>query len=215
MKSGVPPTARNARTGELTPPGITRQARSYSSSERGCRAWRATPSGMAHLSLCFSLGRCVRDLRRRRARRPQRAAFAREESIHCIGAGMGRRRAQTGQRQMRQPARHGRPKRCSTRAGCRPGRAALRREHALDFLRGDLLEGAAKLSELTAYGARCEFAAQAREPLIDGRAHRRHPHELRQAPLLRGLDEIVHADAGEYRRAGPLPDRRSAARRNR
>ena len=28
MKSGVPPTARKARTGELTPPGIARQARS-------------------------------------------------------------------------------------------------------------------------------------------------------------------------------------------
>src|SRR4051794_3384850 len=28
MKRGVPPTARNARTGELTPPGITRWARS-------------------------------------------------------------------------------------------------------------------------------------------------------------------------------------------
>src|SRR4051812_13757480 len=27
MKRGVPPTARNARTGELTPPGITRWAR--------------------------------------------------------------------------------------------------------------------------------------------------------------------------------------------
>src|SRR5205823_3234624 len=28
MKRGVPPTARKARTGELTPPGITLQARS-------------------------------------------------------------------------------------------------------------------------------------------------------------------------------------------
>src|SRR5204862_5342373 len=32
MKRGVPPTARNARTGELTPPGMTRRARSNSSS---------------------------------------------------------------------------------------------------------------------------------------------------------------------------------------
>src|ERR671918_1004405 len=31
---GVPPTAPNARTGELTPPGITRRARSNSSSDR-------------------------------------------------------------------------------------------------------------------------------------------------------------------------------------
>src|SRR5438552_4396878 len=32
MKRGVPPTARKARTGELTPPGITRCARAKSSS---------------------------------------------------------------------------------------------------------------------------------------------------------------------------------------
>src|SRR6185295_11570270 len=31
MKRGVPPTARKARTGELTPPGMTRAARSNSS----------------------------------------------------------------------------------------------------------------------------------------------------------------------------------------
>src|SRR5664279_5980006 len=31
MKRGVPPTARKARTGELTPPGMTRRARSKSS----------------------------------------------------------------------------------------------------------------------------------------------------------------------------------------
>jgi len=35
MNNGVPPTARNARTGELTPPGMTRQARSNNPSERG------------------------------------------------------------------------------------------------------------------------------------------------------------------------------------
>src|SRR6266702_6875001 len=33
MKSGVPPTARKARTGELTPPGITLWARANSSSD--------------------------------------------------------------------------------------------------------------------------------------------------------------------------------------
>ena len=35
MKRGVPPTARNARTGELTPPGVTRRARSKSACEAG------------------------------------------------------------------------------------------------------------------------------------------------------------------------------------
>jgi hypothetical protein len=29
MKRGVPPTAPNARTGELTPPGVTSRARAY------------------------------------------------------------------------------------------------------------------------------------------------------------------------------------------
>src|SRR5262252_6064506 len=33
MNGGSPPTALNARTGELTPPGITRRARSISSRE--------------------------------------------------------------------------------------------------------------------------------------------------------------------------------------
>src|SRR5260221_6730666 len=33
MKRGVPPTARNARTGELTPPGMTRWARAKRSSD--------------------------------------------------------------------------------------------------------------------------------------------------------------------------------------
>src|SRR5437660_4569862 len=33
MKSGCPPTARNARTGELTPPGITASARLNSCSD--------------------------------------------------------------------------------------------------------------------------------------------------------------------------------------
>src|SRR5262245_33975326 len=54
MKTGWPPTALNARTGELTPPGITRSARSKSlrdgsigtasgyltSIRSGLRAWR-------------------------------------------------------------------------------------------------------------------------------------------------------------------------------
>jgi hypothetical protein len=35
MNRGVPPTARNARTGELTPPGVTRSARSSRSSDAG------------------------------------------------------------------------------------------------------------------------------------------------------------------------------------
>ena len=35
MNRGVPPTARKARTGELTPPGVTASARRSSASEAG------------------------------------------------------------------------------------------------------------------------------------------------------------------------------------
>src|SRR4029453_1786517 len=35
MNRGVPPTARKARTGEFTPPGVTARARS----NRACEAW--------------------------------------------------------------------------------------------------------------------------------------------------------------------------------
>ncbi|GGT31091.1 hypothetical protein GCM10014713_25620 [Streptomyces purpureus] len=35
MNRGVPPTARKARTGEFTPPGVTRDARSKSVCETG------------------------------------------------------------------------------------------------------------------------------------------------------------------------------------
>src|SRR4051794_27949606 len=35
MNRGVPPTARKARTGELTPPGVTRPARSNSCADTG------------------------------------------------------------------------------------------------------------------------------------------------------------------------------------
>src|SRR4051812_37870527 len=35
MNRGVPPTAPNARTGELTPPGVTASARANSASEAG------------------------------------------------------------------------------------------------------------------------------------------------------------------------------------
>src|SRR3712207_6672170 len=40
MNRGVPPTARKARTGELTPPGMTFCARANSSAERGASLTR-------------------------------------------------------------------------------------------------------------------------------------------------------------------------------
>ena len=49
MNRGVPPTARNARTGEFTPPGITRWARANSSAETGAAETGEsdTPSSLA------------------------------------------------------------------------------------------------------------------------------------------------------------------------
>ncbi|MNJ82099.1 hypothetical protein D3C77_812630 [compost metagenome] len=44
MKRGVPPTERKARTGELTPPGMLRQARSNSCSLRDM-AFKACEEG--------------------------------------------------------------------------------------------------------------------------------------------------------------------------
>ena len=35
MKRGVPPTARKARTGELTPPGVTARARASRAADAG------------------------------------------------------------------------------------------------------------------------------------------------------------------------------------
>src|SRR5512146_2808516 len=47
MNSGVPPTARNARTGELTPPGMARRARSNSAMDWvGDSAGRGFPLGV-------------------------------------------------------------------------------------------------------------------------------------------------------------------------
>src|SRR5437867_5281012 len=45
MNRGVPPTALNARTGELTPPGMTRCARANSSSERVIESRSGDPAG--------------------------------------------------------------------------------------------------------------------------------------------------------------------------
>src|SRR5438552_9677977 len=42
MNLGVPPTARNARTGEFTPPGVTADARSNSDCETGASYGKGT-----------------------------------------------------------------------------------------------------------------------------------------------------------------------------
>src|SRR5690242_14985907 len=52
MNRGVPPTARKARTGEFTPPGVTARARSSSACEAGASKGYAVmgPVSQPHLS---------------------------------------------------------------------------------------------------------------------------------------------------------------------
>src|SRR5687768_6320597 len=57
-KYGVPPTERKARTGEFTPPGMTREARSKSSSFVTAPSWGCAPDPSA-------LARSPRELRSR------------------------------------------------------------------------------------------------------------------------------------------------------
>src|SRR5213079_2422346 len=59
MNNGVPPTARKARTGELTPPGITRQARWYSSAERGWRDSRRVLGRRLLMRVSLWINRCA------------------------------------------------------------------------------------------------------------------------------------------------------------
>src|SRR5208282_3995454 len=53
MNLGTPPTAPNARTGELTPPGVTSRARANSDSLRGVRG--VVPPESAELSYTLGL----------------------------------------------------------------------------------------------------------------------------------------------------------------
>ena len=112
MKRGVPPTARNARTGEFTPPGVTASARSNRACEagaveRGMPSWRHCRSR----TWCASVARAGSGLRgagdlvavhRPRAARPRgtagRAAAARgrarvADRVHRRAEGRGTLRA--------------------------------------------------------------------------------------------------------------------------
>src|SRR5580658_4953770 len=95
MNSGVPPTARKARTGELTPPGMTRQARAYSSAERG---GLSAPIGRPASSLIIRSPSVTDAHGARGARR----AGGIEECIDRLSARVQRGCAQPGERQVRQ-----------------------------------------------------------------------------------------------------------------
>jgi hypothetical protein len=70
-------------------------------------------------------------------------------------------------------------------------------ERAIGFSRRDSLERRSQLGKLRTDRTRCELLAQAIEAVVDRGAHRRETQQLREAPVLRGLDHFVHADAGE------------------
>src|SRR6476619_5751902 len=78
MNRGVPPTPRNARTGELTPPGISSTAFENSSSDR----MRAS---IASVSLLITRRRCGDAARQRRDRGSVRTC----RKVDALGLGSG------------------------------------------------------------------------------------------------------------------------------
>src|SRR5881392_1261244 len=151
MNNGVPPTARKARTGELTPPGITRQARWYSSAERG---WRDSRRVLGRrLLMRVSLGSIG-------ARTTGLGRF--EECLQCIRA-MHRGGTQPRERQMREPVRHRGREPLELSALLIVQCTQLLPERTRHFLGGDLFEGAAQVCKPRADGARGELAAQPRQ----------------------------------------------------
>jgi hypothetical protein len=97
---------------------------------------------------------------------------------------------------------------CKTSRNC--GREALKKltlalikstklfsKSAIRFFCRNLFERTTQISQPSADSPCRQLASQTSEALVDGGAHRREPHELLQAPLLRGLNEIVHSNASD------------------
>jgi hypothetical protein len=55
MKRGVPPTARNARTGEFTPPGVTERARAKRAALAGAGAGTGKSLTYPSSLICYSV----------------------------------------------------------------------------------------------------------------------------------------------------------------
>src|ERR1022692_4757910 len=81
MKTGVPPTAPKARTGELTPPGVTAQARANSPADRG-----------ASLLIGSSLASVSEELEQADAVRQRMLPGVAQPLRGAAGAAAGRRR---------------------------------------------------------------------------------------------------------------------------
>jgi hypothetical protein len=109
-------------------------------------------------------------IRRIRASQPRLA----EKRIHRVRAGMCGRSPQSRKWQMGKTPRNRR-------------RKALKK----------LFERTPQVRQASAYGPRCQFAAQTSEPLVNSCPHWRKPHELSKAPLLRSLYEVVHSNTSD------------------
>src|SRR4051812_1531303 len=102
MNRGVPPTARKARTGELTPPGITRLARSKSAALDIVRGLERQARRGASVDVARILGRGQRlafAARRRAVRRLAvllAFAFARQGPEESVGDDVAHPRAKAG-----------------------------------------------------------------------------------------------------------------------
>ncbi len=204
MNSGVPPTARNARTGEFTPPGNDAAGALEQRDGAGRRFGRAVMMPLGGVKygdlLAGGMRHCAQRLRsragagvaaaprERRLRRSRRCACSAAARMPASGR-CARRRASVDRKAAHAvpAARASRPCSSSRQQRDRPRRwRCARRQPRSSASCGPM-----------ARVASC--AAQPREPLVDGGAHRREPQQLRDAPLLRGLDHLVHADARRAR----------------
>ncbi len=191
MNSGVPPTARKARTGEFTPPGIT-------------------PAGALIEGSSGVVGRCRfmifvhHSLGVRHGARP--ALCRVEKCVDGVGTGVFRGGAHA---RRAAGARGGAPR-------CDPSRSSCSRWLLIEvrsswrsarvhFLGGDLLEGIAQVRELRPDRPRGELAAQpcARRSSIAARTGARRSSCARRCPCAR-LRRVRPCRRGESRAPGRL-----------
>src|SRR3954471_18517226 len=87
MNRGVPPTARKARTGEFTPPGVTRPARSNSCADTGASyGYGSLTAPLSQARLC-ALATCWDGPSRGPRSAEPAGALARQVGEHRAGAG--------------------------------------------------------------------------------------------------------------------------------
>jgi hypothetical protein len=132
-------------------------------------------------------------IRRIRASQPRLA----EKRIHRVRAGMRGRSPQSRKWQMGKTPRNRRRKALKKLALTRVEVTQFFGERAIGFFSRNLFERTPQVRQASAYGPRCQFAAQTSEPLVNSCPHWRKPHELSKAPLLRSLYEVVHSNTSD------------------